>query len=281
VAIQMLSFLYLHETYAPLLLQKKAEKIRKSMDVEKAPHREVRTIFDGTQDRSWQAVMIKALVRPFALFAQEPIIQLLSIYMSYLYGTFYIFLTTMPSIFEGVYQQSVGIAGLHYIPLGIGLTAASQLNARTLDKVYVYLKNKNGGIGKPEFRLPAMFVGTLVFPIGLLITGWTVQAHTHWIAPDIGIALVGVGVILSFQCIQTYIVDAFTLHAASAMAAASCLRSLAGCGFPLFAPVMYSALGFGKGDTILAVVAIVIGCPAPFVFWRFGERIRNASRYAQ
>ena len=38
---------------------------------------------------SWQAVMIKALVRPFALSAQEPIIQLLGLYMAYLYGTFY------------------------------------------------------------------------------------------------------------------------------------------------------------------------------------------------
>jgi len=46
------------------------------------------------------------------------------------------------------------------------------------------------------------------------------------------------------------------------MAAVCCMRSLAGCGFPLFAPTMYSALGFGKGDTVLAVVAIVIGCPA-------------------
>ena len=25
---------------------------------------------------------------------------------------------------------------------------------------------------------------------------------------------------------------------------------------------MYNALGYGKGDTILAVVAIVVGCPA-------------------
>ena len=109
----------------------------------------------------------------------------------------------MPSIFEGVYQESVGIAGLHYIALGIGITGASQVNARTMDKVYVYLRNKNDGVGKPEFRLrsysllvlvsqmlihlvtAAMFVGTLVLPIGLLITGWTVEAHTHWIAPDI------------------------------------------------------------------------------------------------
>jgi len=31
----------------------------------------------------------------------------------------------------------------------------------------------------------AMFVGMLMLPIGLLIVGWTVEAHTPWIAPDI------------------------------------------------------------------------------------------------
>ncbi|KAF8124035.1 MFS polyamine transporter [Boletus edulis] len=280
VAIQVLGF-FLQETYAPLLLERKAKTIRLSMDVEKAPHKTVQTIFDGKQDHSWSAIMTKSLVRPFTLFIQEPIIQLLGVYMAYLYGLLYLFLTTIPSIFEGVYKQPVGIAGLHYIALGIGLTGASQLNARTLDKIYVHLKNKKGGVGKPEFRLPGMFVGSVLLPIGLLITGWTVEAHAPWIAPDIGIALAGAGVIFSFQCIQTYIVDSFTLYAASALAAVTFLRSLAGCGFPLFAPAMYSALGFGKGDTVLAVVAIVVGCPAPWVFWRFGERIRNASRHAR
>ncbi|KAG1786113.1 hypothetical protein EV424DRAFT_1340512 [Suillus variegatus] len=100
-----------------------------------------------------------------------------------------------------------------------------------------------------------------------LIVGWTSEAHTYWIAPDI--------------CIQTYIVDCFTLHAASALATISFLRSLAGFGFPLFAPEMYKALRFGKGDTILAVVAIVVGCPAPWILWRYGERIRNRSRHAR
>lgn len=97
-----------------------------------------------------------------------------------------------------------------------------------------------------------------------------------------GIALIGGGMILIFQSIQTYVVDAFTLHAASgmhpylhsyvllniytlsfaALAAVAFLRSLAGFGFPLFAPAMYNSLGYGKGNTILAVVAIVLGCPA-------------------
>ena len=33
--------------------------------------------------------MIKSLVRPFTLFAQEPIIQLLGVYTAYLYGTIF------------------------------------------------------------------------------------------------------------------------------------------------------------------------------------------------
>ncbi|KAF8836362.1 MFS polyamine transporter [Paxillus ammoniavirescens] len=278
--VQFLGLFFLQETYAPLLLGRKANQIRQSMDEEKLPYKEVRTIFEGN-DRSWQAIIGKALVRPFVLFYYEPIVQLLGLYMAYLYGTLYLFLTTIPSIFEGVYHQPIGTAGLHYIALGVGISGASQINARTLDKVYVHFKNKSGGDGRPEFRLPAMFLATFMLPIGCLVTGWSVQAHTHWIAADIGIALVGGGIIVNFQCIQTYIVDAFTLHAASALAAASCLRSLAGFGFPLFAPAMYSTLGFGKGDTILAVVAIVIGCPAPWIFWNYGARLRNASRHAR
>ncbi|KAG2110088.1 hypothetical protein DEU56DRAFT_749898, partial [Suillus clintonianus] len=65
------------------------------------------------------------------------------------------------------------------------------------------------------------------------------------------------------------------------LAAVTCLQSLAGFGFPLFAPAMYNALGVGKGDTIIAVVAIAIGCPAFWIFWHYGERIRNGSRYAR
>ena len=63
------------------------------------------------------------------------------------------FLTTIPSIFEGVYREEVGIAGLNYFALGVGLTGASQFNARMLDKIYKYFSAKNNGVGKPEYRL--------------------------------------------------------------------------------------------------------------------------------
>ncbi|EPQ50360.1 MFS polyamine transporter [Gloeophyllum trabeum ATCC 11539] len=277
--IQCFGLLYLRETYAPILLGQKASRIRKEMDIEKGG-RDVRTVYD-TADRHWKSIFKHSLTRPFLLFAYEPIIQLLGIYMAFIYGTMYLFLTTIPSIFEGVYGERVGIAGLHYIALGVGLTGASQINARLLDRIYAHFIKRNGGQGRPEYRLPSMVPGTILLPAGLFIAGWTARRDIHWIVPDIGIAFIGAGQILNFQSIQTYVIDAFTLHAASALAAVSCLRSLAGFGFPLFAPAMYNALGFGKGDTILACAAIVIGCPAPWVFWHFGERIRKASRYAR
>lgn len=71
-------------------------------------------------------------------------------------------ITTIPSIFEDIYNESVGIGGLHYIALGMGLTLFSQLNARTMDKIYVYLTNKNGGVGRPEFRLRECFFPALI-----------------------------------------------------------------------------------------------------------------------
>ena len=74
----------------------------------------------------------------------------------------YLVLTTIPGIFEGIYQEDVGIAGLNYLALGVGLTGASQINARLLDYIYRKLKERNGGAGKPEYRLRKSLHASLI-----------------------------------------------------------------------------------------------------------------------
>ena len=81
---------------------------------------------------------------------------ILSIHQQSADGKRTVFLTTIPTIFQETYRQPVGIAGLHYFALGVGLSGASQLNARMLDKVYKYFTAKNGGVGRPEYRLRAL-----------------------------------------------------------------------------------------------------------------------------
>lgn len=81
-------------------------------------------------------------------------------------------------------------AGLNFIALGIGLTLASQLNALYMDKIYIYLKaqnKKNGGdgAGEPEYRVPSMIIGSIVLPVGLLMTGWAAERGVSWVVTDV------------------------------------------------------------------------------------------------
>lgn len=78
--------------------------------------------------------------------------------------------------------------------------------------------------------------------------------------------------------ISTYLVDAYTLHAASALAANTVLRSLVGALLPLAGPTMYDALGLGWGNSLLAFIALAM-CPIPVFFYKFGERIRMSPRF--
>lgn len=74
--------------------------------------------------------------------------------------------------------------------------------------------------------------------------------------------------------------DSYTRYAASAIAAATVLRSLAGFGFPLFAPYMYAKLGYGWGNSLLGFLAVGLGWPAPILLWLYGEKLRKKSTYA-
>jgi MFS transporter, DHA1 family, multidrug resistance protein len=70
------------------------------------------------------------------------------------------------------------------------------------------------------------------------------------------------------------------LHsAASAVAANSLIRSLAGAGFPLFAVQTFDNLGIQWAGTLLGCLAAVM-IPIPFIFYRWGPKIRAKSKFA-
>jgi hypothetical protein len=74
--------------------------------------------------------------------------------------------------------------------------------------------------------------------------------------------------------IQTYLVDTFTIYAASAMAANTIIRSLFGGLLPLSGLKLYDALGYGWGNSLLAFVALAL---APIVIGmsKKGDWLRN------
>lgn len=272
--IQAFGLFFLQETYPPVLLERKKKKL-----IKETGNTDLHTEWDNPNRTIIQSLKT-ALARPFRLLATQIIIQILAIYMAFLYGNIYLVLSTFPTLWTNVYHESIGIGGLNYISLGTGLFIGTQICAPTQDRIYRVLKKRNNGVGKPEFRVLLMFPGAFCVPVGLFWYGWSAEAKLHWIMPNIGAAIFGVGVITGFQCIQTYIVDAYTTYAASAVGAVAVLRSLAGFGFPLFAPYMYDKLHYGWGNSLLGFLAIVLGWPAPFLLWKYGELLRKKSTFA-
>ncbi|CEH13727.1 Synaptic vesicle transporter SVOP and related transporters (major facilitator superfamily) [Ceraceosorus bombacis] len=263
----------LPETYAPRILADKAKRLRKETG-----NSELRTIFEK-EDEAWYTRMRRHLVRPFIFIGTQPAVQLLSLYMLIIYGIMYLLLTTWNETYTQRYGQSVGIASLNYIALAIGFTLGGQISGRAVDRIYRRLRDRAGGKGAPEMKIPVMMFAGPLAPAGLLIYGWSAEYRVHWIVPDIGGLIFAIGMLATFTPIQSYIVDSYTLYAASAIGAVAFLRSLAGFGFPLFAPTMYAKLGLGWGNTILALVLALVGIPAPFLLYRFGATLRAKSTY--
>lgn len=274
--IQIMGYFCLRETYPAKILRGKAKRLRKETG-----NPNLRTEYDTPEKTGWQ-ILRTSCYRPFVMLATQPIIQVLALYMAYIYGIMYLVLASFPSLWTSQYNESISIGGLNYISIGIGFFIGSMAGSRASDVIYRRLRDRTADKqAKPEFRLPLLFASAVLLPIGLFIYGWTADKKTHWIGPNIGAAIIAMGIIPGFQGIQTYLIDAFLRYAASAIAAGTFLRSLAGFGFPLFAPYMYNALKLGWGNSLLGFIAIGIGCPAPFLLWWYGEKLRNKSSYSK
>jgi hypothetical protein len=78
---------------------------------------------------------------------------------------------------------------------------------------------------------------------------------------------------------STYLVDAYTVYAASVSAASTVFRSLLGALLPLAGNSMYNAMGLGWRTSLLGFIAVAF-IPVPLIFWKFGQRIRE-SKFSQ
>jgi len=88
----------------------------------------------------------------------------------------------------------------------------------------------------------------------------------------------GIGITYFFLAVQTYLVDVYTLHAASALAANTVVRCIFGVTILLAGPALYNRLGLGWGNTLLGCLALTV---APACLWllKYGERIRKNPKF--
>ncbi|KAH2685318.1 hypothetical protein KXV51_009642 [Aspergillus fumigatus] len=270
--VVLLIFFY-KETYAPVVLMEKAAMLRRQT------HNWGIHAKQDEVELDLNDLITNNFSRPIRMLLTEPIVFLITIYMSFIYGILYALLGAYPVVFQRTHRMNLGVGGLPFIGLILGEFAGGVYSLIGA-KYYARKLHNNNDIPIPEWRLPPAIVGGIAFTIGLFWYGWTGWTRSiHWMAPTASGVFTGFGIYVIFLQCFNYLIDSYLQFAASVFAANTILRSAVGAGFPLFSHQLFTNLGVQWAGTLLGCLALIM-IPIPLAFIKFGPRLRRRSRFA-
>ncbi|KAJ8122704.1 hypothetical protein O1611_g9778 [Lasiodiplodia mahajangana] len=269
-ALIPISFFTLKETYVPILWKRalKAQGVTHSQDS--------RSGVFGNNVLAATKTLHLLVFRPFVILSSSWLAVGMGLYLAICFGYLSVLNSTNATVFQDVYGFSDGSSGLIYLSTTAGTLIASLYCSFTLDYFLVrglpHKKQDPRLSLRPENRLIAVIPALVVFPIGLLVYGWTVQNRVHFIVPILATFLYGFSLSSATVPIMAYIVDIFGDRSASAIGAILPLRYLVGALLPIATPYMYARLGYGWSNTLLALILIAL---APIVLWAIVRSPQN------
>ncbi|KAH3911925.1 hypothetical protein HBH56_130480 [Parastagonospora nodorum] len=269
LANALITYPILTETFGPVLLTRRAKRMR-SMTQNWAYHSKSEQNALTTRD-----ILSQCLAKPAKMLFLEPILLLMSLYISVVFGLMYIFFLAYPTSFILERHYSPTTATLPLLAILLGCILASLLISLTIHTRLA----PNPAAGRPrEYRMLLMALGGLFLPLGIFAFGLTSSPSLNPIWQILAGVPIGMGIILINMQGLNYIVDCYGVHANSAVAANTFLRSVFAAGMPLFATGMYARLGVETATVILGACAVGL-VPIPVVFFLWGGAIRRRSRW--
>ncbi|KAK3316095.1 major facilitator superfamily domain-containing protein [Apodospora peruviana] len=228
----------LRETYALVILRRKAARLQAERGGAEDGNKTYRSKHQARVDAT---TILENATRPIRILVMSPILMLTQGYMAIAYALVSLVIATItPSL-----------------DFAVGNTIALVLYSFTSDRYVRHEREKHGGdvdAFKPEARLVHMLLAAVGHPVAFLIYGWTLSYRAHYMAPLVGATLAGFSMTLSTIPVETYVVDVYQIHGASAIATGVVLRAFAGAFLPLIGPALYESVGQGWGNTVLALI---------------------------
>ena len=171
----ILNVLFLQESYAPVVLVSKASELRrrtKNWGIH-AKQEEVEV--------DLRELVTKNFSRPIRLLISEPIILLITIYMSFIYGLLYCFLTAYPLVFSGVHHIKPGVAGSAILRHGRRHLPRRELHHSRQQAV------RQEAFGQWRYSCPRMAIAA-GHPWWCALRDWFVLVRLVWVtrSPSIG-----------------------------------------------------------------------------------------------
>ncbi|UPL01232.1 hypothetical protein LCI18_012166 [Fusarium solani-melongenae] len=264
---------FLPETYGPILLSRRARKIRKEDPASRAiaPR--------DLESTDLRQLLTVVLTRPLRMLIFEPIVSTTCAYLSLVYTIFYMSFQAFPIIFQDVYGLSPGVTGLAYLPIFGGAAVTLPIFWAWDNALARATARGAPWVQREEYRrLPLACLGGPLFVISLFWLGWSAREGVSFIAPMMAGIPFGMGFMLIFMAMLNYLTDAYEIFAASANAAASTCRSLFAVVLPLATTPMFRRLEIPGACSLLGGLSALM-CIIPFVFIWKGPSIRARSRF--
>ena len=184
--------------------------------------------------------------------------------LAYAWSLIFAFFSAIPIAFQEIRGWGVGDGGLAYIGPIIGSFLAFGFLFHD-EHLYARAQRRNNGLAVPESRLIYGAAGGILSAIGMFIFTFTAgYTWVHWIAPQIGLVLVLVGISFVFNAVQAYLGEAYGEYAPSAISAQGFVRNAMAASFPLFTTQMFNRLGFQYAGLLLSLL-ITVAIPLPFL----------------
>ena len=261
-----IGFLLLPETYLPVLEKRHAARLR-----QQTKHWALHSKLDE-KPVSVHEFVVRYLSRPLVMLILEPILLLMTLYISFTFGMIYLLfvvsnrglgcsliwslLTHQAYPVSFVEERGFGLVegALPLVSICVGnILGAFYVSYYTLTTIR--RKSVTRGYLQPEDRLPPMIIGAGLFTIGLFWFAWTSSPRiSPWPQILAGVPIgIGMQVIL-LQAI-TYLIDVYTVNANSAISGTVIVRSLIGSTFPLFALTMFQGLGVSAWPSRRSVIS--------------------------
>jgi DHA1 family multidrug resistance protein-like MFS transporter len=191
----------------------------------------------------------------------------------------YLFLTSIPYSFQLERHWTPGVGALPFLSMTAGVFVGAILIILDVKLRFQPLFARSPELITPETRLPVMIAGSFILPIGLFWFAWTSSPKINPAPQIISGVVTGCGILMIFMQGLNYIVDVYRLNANSGIAANTMLRNVFGAAFPLFGMQLYDRLGVPWATSLLAFLAVAF-IPGPLLFYVYGKRIREKSKFS-
>ena len=267
-------FLTIHETRGTIILRRRAQQIRAKTG-RKAYSREE---LDNT---TLSQILITSIRRPLYMLCTEYVVFSFTLWSAFSIGTVYLFTQSVEQVFAGLYGWNASQAG--YVQGAVAVGEVLGLFGSLVSAKFYFSsasRNKeNPGEPIPEARLYVSIFGGLVGVTGgMFVYAWTSYPNLPWIAPAVGLGMVGFGINVIVIAIADYLTDCYSMYAASAVGVVGFGENVFSAFLPLSAQSMYTNLGYHWASSLLGFLGLLLAC-APIVLLIFGRKIRARSPF--